>query len=398
MGSPGFQVDRSRFDEILLQGACETGTVALQPAHVVEICRRNPGGWRIVASSENGPSTIESLFLVDATGRSGILCGNKRRTGTPTLALYAYWKSSPAAGNETRIEAGDNHWFWGAPLPNGQFNATVFIDPSNYAQGVSQAGGRESFYRQLLKNSELLADCLLGTLSSPVSVCDATCIADENPVTPDSIKVGEASFSIDPLSSQGVTSAIGSALHAAAVVHTILRRPENTEPALRFYRDRQRESVALHAKAAGEFYHEAAESRPGEFWRRRARLAPRIRPERPATRPAFGPQTLIQLSPEARMDAVLTIRDDFVVATQAIFAPNIARPVALLNDIEIVPLIASLQAAVTVSQLMKTWSRQLSEERALAVFCWLWEAGILATTTRMKETRCRPFGSPSTGM
>src|SRR5207302_11194274 len=114
-------------------------------------------------------------------------------------------------------------------------NATAFIDSANFAPGVAGAGSLENFYVELIGRSHLIAGCLKGTRTTHVQVCDATCSYSEMQLSGNSIKVGEASFSIDPLSSQGVQIAIGSALHAAAVIHTILERPGHDALAREFY-------------------------------------------------------------------------------------------------------------------------------------------------------------------
>ena len=197
--------------------------MVLQPARATQISNNHEQGWTLaVKTRSGGGANVKCFFLVDATGRTSILGGARTRSGAPTLALYAYWQDTAIEGTETRVEAGESEWFWGAPLPQGQFNATVFIDSASFALGVAAAGSLDDFYSGLIGRSHLIADCLKGTRTTQVQVCDATCSYVETPCIGNSIKVGEAAFSIDPLSSQGVQTAIGSALHAAAVIHTIL--------------------------------------------------------------------------------------------------------------------------------------------------------------------------------
>jgi flavin-dependent dehydrogenase len=207
-GDRGFQVDRASFDLLLLR--------ALE--------RTSDGGWLVHGRNES----IETHYLVDATGRSGRLGGRKQRVAAPTLALYAYWRETVLHGPETRVEAGESEWYWGAPLPDGFFNATVFVNPSRCARGHADLYGR------LLRRSALLQGCLNGRRITEVKCCDATSYCDEDPVADNLVKAGEASFSIDPLSSQGVRSAMGSALHGALVLNTMIRRPESAPAAAAF--------------------------------------------------------------------------------------------------------------------------------------------------------------------
>jgi len=270
-GPPGFQVDRSCFDMIMLQASKDAGAQVFQPAHAIHIARNSRERWSMVISHVDGNHVyVDCDFLIDASGRSAALGGRRSLIGAPTLALYAYWKCTALEGPETRVEAGVAEWFWGAPLPQGLFNATVLIDRSRYKEGVDDAGSTERFYDQLIGSSELLRFCLTGIRTSRVKVCDATCHSDDLPIVNGLIKVGEAAFTIDPLSSQGVQTAIGCGLHGAAVVHTMLVRPENTAIAQQFYLERQRRSVEFHRRAAGSMYANALRKFPTDFWSRRS--------------------------------------------------------------------------------------------------------------------------------
>ena len=284
----------------------------------------------------------------------------------------------PLDGPETRVDTAEDGWYWGAPLPGGEFNATVFIDASLCRKGVAQSGGLDKFYEALIARSELLSDCLQGSRVGPVRGCDATPFYDDAPATADTIKVGEAAFSIDPLSSQGVQTAIGSALHAAVVLHTILEHPDDTSLALEFYRMRQLESVALHARAAGRFYGEAARSKTGEFWQARAvKVDSAERETPPLQQPALGAQILIRLAPEARCELIPSIQADFVVPAMALTFSGVAQPIAFLDGIEIGPLAAMIQRPATVEHVLRAWSQRIPPDRATAILGWLWERGIL---------------------
>jgi flavin-dependent dehydrogenase len=243
-GPAGFQVDRGRFDKLLLDGAAEAGVRVLQPAAAQKPVHQAPNGWRIKANWNGQATHIDAKFLVQASGRLSLLPGRKRKCGQPTIALYAYWNGEAFEGPETRIEAGRRQWYWGAPLPDGSFNATVFVDP-----GHCRTHGRrlENVYFTLLDESRLLRSCLHVPIIRQPKACDATCYAAEDVVGEDWIRVGEASFSIDPLSSQGVQEALVTALQGSAVVHTMLARSGDADAAIQFYRQRQAEHVERHA-------------------------------------------------------------------------------------------------------------------------------------------------------
>jgi flavin-dependent dehydrogenase len=335
-GAPGFQVDRAYFDLLLLREAAAAGAIVVQPFECLAVERIEGGGWRVSGRAES----VEARYLVDATGRRGRLGRRKQRISESLFALYAYWREARPTGPETRVEAGESEWYWGAPLPDGTFNATVFLDPSRCGTG------REQLYERLLRNSGLLKGCLDGRRIGAVRCCDAASYRDEDPIQDNVLKIGEASFSIDPLSSQGVRSAMGSALHGALVLHTMLVRPESAGAAAAFYRARQQEAVRQHREWAGRYYAEAAQRFDTPFWRSRGlfeespRAAAWTTPAPVAGSVTVHPHDWLRLAPETRIVDMPRVEGEFIVEGSAIEHPGLARPLAYLDGIDVAALLA----------------------------------------------------------
>jgi flavin-dependent dehydrogenase len=376
LAGAGFQVDRGKLDAILLNAARSAGVCVMQPARIASTVRQREK-WRCLVHSGMKSLAVVSRLLVDASGRRKWLKGRVRLCGSKTLALYAYWRHGPTVGSETRVEAGDNAWYWGAPLPDGLFNAAVFVDPDDYRRDVRAHGGRDAVYRSLIARSALLAGCVSGAPLGGVQVGDATAYLDEVPASVEAIKVGEAAFAIDPLSSQGVQSALGSSLHAAAVAHTMLVRPHDAELAVDFYRRAVRDRAAYHAQHAAEAYRTAALSRTSAFWQRRA--APCIDPgeEPPVRHPLPAADAVVQLAEGVRIDQVPVMRSDFIVPGRGIRMPGLHQPLSFLGGVEVAPLLETVARPILVSNLLQLWSARLSRGRVVSIFGWLWAAGAL---------------------
>jgi len=366
-GAPGFQVDRSRFDEIVLKAAGSAGAMILQPARIVDLAR-NPGGrWAIVARHADGNITrIDCDFLVDATGRSSAFGGRGSLSGPRTIALYAYWKNSAIAGPETRVEAGPAEWYWGAPLPNGLFNATVFVDAGRL--GEEKVGSRSigDLYHRLVASSQFLRACLTGTRVGPVQVCDATCASDEKPIRDGFVKAGESAFTIDPLSSQGVQTAIGSALHTSAVIHTILERPANRALAEEFYRERQLRSVLLHRDAAVRLY--AAAAYKTDFWLRRSPAE--TNPEEadnPTPTVKLKPKTILRLNPRVQLREVPIVEGAFVTGATAVIVPQMREPLVFVDGVKVALLMSMLDRPMRYDQIIASWAPYTGSRTALRI-------------------------------
>ena len=253
--TPGRQ---SVFDEILLRAARAAGALVMQPVRALDIAHGN--NWSI--QLDNGV-IVQSRFLADTTGRWRILGGRKKISGSRTIAMYAYWSKAGADNGDTFAEAASSQWYWGAQLPDGYFNATVFVDKENARKGTLPSN--------LIGQSSLLAPRLAKADCGELCICDATSFVDEMPVTCCSIKAGDAALTIDPLSSQGVQTALGTAIHAAVVLNTVLDRPGQADLAMDFYSRRILESATFHARATGELYRKQNEFAPHSFWNERAK-------------------------------------------------------------------------------------------------------------------------------
>jgi flavin-dependent dehydrogenase len=373
---PGLQVDRGRFDQALWEAAAESGVRALQRAKVARP-RRETKGWTIPVRCGGEPIEVRAGFLVDATGRSSVLGGRKRRCAAPLAALHGRWQGLDSGGAETRVEAGPDEWLWGAPLPDGTWSAMVFLEPARCARSKSR--DLEGLYRTLLARSTLLRFCLRGRLAGGVRVCDASSYADDRPVDETSIKVGEAAFALDPLSSQGVQAAVQTAIQGSIVAHTLLSCPAHAAAAVDFYRARQAEAVERHARLAARYYSEQRLFPESPFWRRRA--APADAGGRPALLlpdiPALVSDSPLRLAEGARLVSTPCIRGDLVVPLRALEHPGLERPVAFLGGIELAPLLEALPRRATISEILRKWAERVPSSEAVEVLRWMWRNRIL---------------------
>ncbi len=353
-----------------------------QPATVSNPVNPPTGGWLLNINENGNHRTLKACFLVDASGRNGLLPGKKQRYSEATLALYGYWQDAAFDGPETRVEAAANAWYWGAPLPDNTFNACVFIDPKDYPSHSPEA--QRDVYRQHLAASTLLSPCLQGTLITPVMACNASGYFCEHSVGDNYIRVGDAAFSIDPLSSQGVQTAMSGALQASIVVHTLLCSPANRAAAQQFYTARQTETVARNRRWAGRFYAEQDLYPASPFWQKRANHNPFDDPPAPSIASDMQPATMaqddqMQLSKHASIVSMPVIKGDWIVDQPALTHPMLERPVAFLGNQEVLPLLASITRGDTIAMILEKWAHFLPPGLGIKALHWLWTQQILVS-------------------
>ncbi|MED5621136.1 flavin-dependent monooxygenase QhpG [Ideonella sp. BN130291] len=366
-GDAGFQVDRARFDALLLGAASAAGVRVLQPA-TAGAPMVGPQG---VSLPLHDGRMVLAQTLVLAHGRRG-----GEPTAPRTAALFARWHRLPAHTDpRMRVEAADHAWYWGAPLPDGCVNTAVFVDASRCA-GLAPSA-REALYRRLLGESSLLSACLQGEAAGPVQVCDATPRLARDIADARVFKVGEAAFSIDPLSSQGVQAALRSALHAAACLHTLVHRPHHQALALQFHRDQVQRAAARHAQLAAGFHRAAALARGTAFWQARAAAAS------PADARTTTPQALpaldswVGLDTRLRWQRMPTLQGDFIVEADALVHPALDGPVSFIGGASMAALLRPLAQPLPLCALLKAWCAEAGEAAAVQWLTALWRQGVV---------------------
>jgi flavin-dependent dehydrogenase len=368
----GFVVDRGEFDLSLLERARALGAQVFQPARVID--RRQIGArWRLTIDAEGLKETFEADLLADASGRASVR--RSERTGVPTLAIYAYWRAARAPA-QPRIEAGNDTWFWGVPLPSGLYNTLAFVDPKSFR---ASPGALAERFLELISRSGLLADCDGAELTRPVRAIDATPYLLTDCVDAKSIRLGDAALTIDPISSSGVQKAIQSALTGAIVANTLLGKPEATKAAVRFYCAHLSEASKRHQIWAAEHYRAVAEASGARFWTDRANG--RQRPGEPAPYKSVDAQAMagtpVELSPDAAFIETPCLRGDFVGTTPALHHPHLPAPVAFLEGFELAALLRDLPKGRTPLQIARSWVNQMPLDSALAIAGWLLARGVL---------------------
>jgi flavin-dependent dehydrogenase len=374
--SRGLLVDRGRFDSILLERARALGVKVLQPASVLER-RLQRHEWTVRLGNAASFSELAFDFIADASGRTG-LSGRRRRSCVRTVALYTYWRGS-VLPEQPRIEAGADAWFWGVPLPDQRYNTLVFLDPKR----LRDERGRPlaEIFRRHLDGSRLMEGCRQLQMDGAVRAIDATPYISEEIVTPVAIKIGDAALAIDPLSSSGVQKAIQTALSAAVVVNTLMRKPESCEAAMPFYRDTVEQASARHRAFAAAHYASVAARQGGTFWEARAAAVP-LEPRRASaeTSAHCSPTSIVQPSPLLEFVEHPCIDGDFVTMKTAIRHPSLDTPLAYLGGWELAPLLNGIQSGTTLLDVVRSWSNRVPANVGTAIAGWLLDHDLLVAT------------------
>ena len=225
---PTYQLDRSVFDQHLLDTACEEGAEVLRPAAVKNLDVANPDLAKLTVEHKGKIIDIHARWLVDASGRSALLSKSlglhKKLPDHPTAALWARfrgvkdWDSAEVHAKYKRYgstvftsRAGaTNHisgygwWCWVIPLKGGEFSAGLVFDTRLFKPPTGGSPG-ERLKAHLMTHPvtrEFFADAV--PIDGDIKARGQLPYFSENLVGPNWQLVGDAAGFIDPLYSPGM--------------------------------------------------------------------------------------------------------------------------------------------------------------------------------------------------
>lgn len=373
MDPNGSTVDRAQFDQLLLEAAQQAGARVIQPA-TARAAERHASSWFISAEAKETSYSIRSKFVIDASGRTGFLPRQRSETSPKTLALYGYWRGT-GLPETPRVEAGRRQWYWGSPIPGRGFNAIAFVDRDfRNADGATL----RQHYHRLIDASQLMPDANSVRLDGRVLCCDATSFEDRQCGGDGFIKIGEAAFAIDPLSSSGVQAAIQSALAGSIAVHTLLTNPDTAAIAQRFYATHVKSAASQHADWAAQNYAEHQRYAAETFWQRRAtRARATAAAASQVIRRQWRGDDCVTLSSDASIEDVPAVVGDFVVMRPAVSHHGLARPVAFLRGLDLPAFLTRMPPVSRIADLEQALSSALPGGDVPAVLGWLLDRGLL---------------------
>src|SRR5450432_324000 len=122
-----YEVDRSEFDQLLLDNAAEHGVEVRQGVQVTHFELDRKRGAEVTARAEDGAeSTLSAKMLIDASGQSSLLAGRlglrEMDRELKNFAVFSHYESATRYSGE---EEGDisvvlipGGWWWVIPLKN----------------------------------------------------------------------------------------------------------------------------------------------------------------------------------------------------------------------------------------------------------------------------------------
>jgi flavin-dependent dehydrogenase len=242
-----WQVDRGDFDRLLLDNARAQGVEVIEGAHVRRVLfeESRPTGVVWTRQGHDEQETARGDFLVDASGRAGLLSTRYHRDRTPhevfrNVAVWGYWQGgetlpgSPEGGLNA-ISSPDG-WYWVIPLAGGRLSVGFVTHRDIFQTRRPDYPTLEELLLAFVRESDTVSALVsTGRFRPPVRVEQDYSYVAERFCGPGRVVLGDAACFLDPLLSTGTHLAMFSALVGAAAVTAILDGTVAEDEALGFF-------------------------------------------------------------------------------------------------------------------------------------------------------------------
>ncbi len=254
------QVERSKFDDLLLKHSMECGAEVLEECLVQEHRVGENGVTVKYRDGEGGEHEITSAMLMDASGLTNFT-GNRESVreyydGHKKIAIFGHFENLDMPQGE---EYGDiliirreNSWFWMIPLEANKTSVGLVLDRADF-KGLNLTP--EEAYKNAVATTPAVQKRFLQAVpKSPLNVVTDFSYRNGRLVSPRVVRIGDASGFIDPIFSSGVLLAMTSGQQGAQVVDEALKTGQAMTAGMKRYEKDNRRRIAQYWEFIENFY------------------------------------------------------------------------------------------------------------------------------------------------
>jgi ABC-type nitrate/sulfonate/bicarbonate transport system ATPase subunit/flavin-dependent dehydrogenase len=265
-GGYAHQVDRARFDELLLRFARENGSRVFSGAEVDRVNFSRDGQANGVTVKLGGARfSLRARMVVDASGRGAVLGRQldllRQSSDYPQFSIHSWFRGvglGPAAtANNTHIHLlpMKRGWAWQIPITDEITSVGVVSGRENHVRSGEDV---EQFFRWTLGLNPTLAARMSGAERLREFRMDGNySYAMERFAGDGWLMVGDAAYFVDPIFSTGVGDALHSARFAAQSVVAALASGDVSRASFRRYEYKMRLGMAVWHEFVKLFYENA---------------------------------------------------------------------------------------------------------------------------------------------
>ncbi|MGZ5529952.1 MAG: NAD(P)/FAD-dependent oxidoreductase [Limisphaerales bacterium] len=237
------QVERAKFDHILLKNAAANG-VEVREGWTVQRFDSVENGMTVQATGPQGEKkTFCANWLIDASGR-GNLTGNQEglremHPGLKKLAVFGHYlnvrlDAGERAGDTVVIRL-NNKWFWVIPVSAEKTSVGCVMDKEEFGRWK---GSPEELFNHIVQNNPAVLDRMKNARRvDEVHVTADFSYKNRRLYGPRLLRVGDAAGFLDPIFSSGVFIAMRSAKLAVEAIAEATKRGNSAKPFQRYEKE-----------------------------------------------------------------------------------------------------------------------------------------------------------------
>lgn len=219
LGGEGWHLERNRFDAMLAAQAEALGAT-VQRNTSLQSTRHIGNLWQLQL---NNGKLVDARFVIDATGRTAIFArsnGARRQPHDALMAFSRIYQHDDVVEARMVVEACAHGWWYTAPLPGNRRVVSLLTD-ADLGRRL-RLSSEQPWKHQLFSTAHVYAS-LKGALLQPGVLVRSAATVGLDRISNDSwLAAGDAASAFDPLSAQGITSALRSGILAGFAAGDIL--------------------------------------------------------------------------------------------------------------------------------------------------------------------------------
>ncbi len=254
------QVERAKFDDILLRHAEELGADVREQALVTEHRIEKDRVIINYRTQDGSEHEAQAAFLIDASGLTNFTANREQLReyypGHKKIAIFGHYSGVTMTEGEEKgdilIVRRENSWFWLIPLADDKVSVGLVLDQADFKalKQDPQAVFDDAVASTVTVNERMMnaAAITQGHVLSDFSYTNRKLVSDRV------VRVGDASGFIDPIFSSGVMLAMHSGQKGARVAHEAITAGKSMTFAMKRYESSTTKHVGRFWQFIEKFY------------------------------------------------------------------------------------------------------------------------------------------------
>ena len=254
------QVERSKFDDLLLKHSRECGAEVREESTVLEHKVHEDRVTVRYRTAEGTEQEVCAAFLIDASGLTNFTANRESRReyypGHKKIAIFGHYENVDMPQGEEYgdilIVRRENSWFWLIPLESNKTSVGLVLDAADFKALNMEP---QQAFDDAVRTTRVVAERFTKAVGqTPVHVLSDFSYRNDQLVAPRVLRAGDASGFIDPVFSSGVLLAMTSGQQGGQAIHEALKQGRPLTAGMKRYERDNRRRIGQFWEFIENFY------------------------------------------------------------------------------------------------------------------------------------------------